>query len=171
LDQAAAGYRNAMQKNPRDIRLHLGLGSLEESRGNWQQAQTLYQQALLIKSDDPAISNNLAYLLIEHGGDKNLAMSLAQTARKGLPHLASTADTLGWAYYYQGLFPSAVSTLQMAIKDSPENPTFHYHLGLAYQKTNDSAHAKEQFERAMELHPAPQQADEIRKALGKNAGG
>jgi Flp pilus assembly protein TadD len=144
---------------------------LEESRGNWHQAQTLYQQALQIKPDDPAVANNLAYLLIEHGGDKDLAMSLAQTARRGLPNLATTADTLGWAYYYQGLFPSAISMMQTAIKGSPENPTYHYHLGLAYQKTKDSAHAKEQLERALELHPAPQQAGEIRKALGENAGG
>ena len=60
--------------------------------------------------------------------------------------------------------------LQTAIKDSPENPTYHYHLGLAYQKTDDAAHAKEQLERALELHPAPQDAGKIRKALGENAG-
>jgi len=171
LGQAIAGYQQAMQKNPRDLRLHLGLGSLEESRGNWQQAQALYQQALHIKPDDPAVANNLAYLLIEHGGDKSLAMSLAQTARRGLPNLANTADTLGWVYYYHGLFPSAVSMLQMAVKQSPENPVYHYHLGLAYQKTNDSARATEQLERALELHPTPEQASEIRKALGENAGG
>jgi cellulose synthase operon protein C len=170
LDQAVAGYRNAMQKNPLDIRLPLGLGSLEESRGNWQQAQTLYQQALQIRPDDPASANNLAYLLIEHGGDKNMAVSLAQTARRGMPSSANTADTLGWAYYYQGAFPSAVDTLQAAIKDSPENPTYHFHLGLAYQKNNDFSHAKEQLERALELHPAPEQADKIRKALAENTG-
>jgi tetratricopeptide (TPR) repeat protein len=171
MDRAIADYQQAKLKNPRDVRLHLGLGSLEEDRGNWQQAQTLYREALQIKPDDPAVANNLAYSMIEHGGDKVVAVSLAQTARRGLPNLASTADTLGWAYYYQGAFPSAVSALQTAIKDSPENPTYHYHLGLAYQKTNNSTQAKEQLERALELHPSPQQANEIRKALSENAGG
>jgi Flp pilus assembly protein TadD len=171
LDQAVRCYQQAMQKSPQDIRLHLGLGGLEERRGNWQQAQALYQQALQIKPDDPAVANNLAFLLIEHGGDKDLALSLAQTARRGLPNVGNTADTLGWAFYYAGMFPSAVSMLQTAIKDSPENPTYHFHLGLAYQKTNDSAHAKQQLERALELRPAQQQAGEIRKALGQNAGG
>ncbi len=170
LDKAVADYQQAMQNNPSDVRVQLALGSFEENRGNWQRAQTLYQQALRIKPEDPAAANNLAFLLIEHGGNKNLALGLAQTAWRGLPNVGNTADTLGWAFYYAGIFPSAVSMLQTAIKDSPENPTYHYHLGLAYQKTDDSAHAKEQLERALELHPAPQDADKIRKALGENAG-
>ena len=170
LDKAVADYQQAMQKNPRDVRPQLALGNLEENRGNWQRAQTLYQQVLQIKPEDPAVANNLAFLLIEHGGNKDLALSLAQTAWRGLPNVGNTADTLGWAFYYAGMFPSAVSMLQTAIQDSPENPTYHYHLGLAYQKTDDSAHAKEQLKRALELHPAPQQAGEIRKALGENAG-
>jgi Flp pilus assembly protein TadD len=170
-DQAIGDYQLAMQKNPRDVRLHLALGSLQEDRGNWQQAQSLYEQALQIKPDDPAVTNNLAYLLIEHGGDKVLALSMAQTARKGLPNSGSTADTLGWAYYNQGVFPSAVTALEAAIKDSPENPTYHYHLGLAYHKTRDSARAKVQLNRALELHPNSALETEIRKALGENAGG
>jgi tetratricopeptide (TPR) repeat protein len=170
-DQAIADYQLAMQKNPRDVRLHLAYGSLLEDRGNWQQAETLYQQALQIKPDDPAVANNLAYLFIQHGGDKAAAVSMARTARKGLPNLGSTADTLGWAYYYQGVFPSAVTALQAAIKESPENPTYHYHLGLAYQKTNDSAGAKQEWKRALELHPSTELAAEIHKALSENAGG
>ena len=157
--------------DPRDIRLYMGLAGLEDGRGNWQQAEKLYQQALLIKPDDPSLSNNLAYLMIEHGGDKDAAMSLAQTARRGLPNSPNTADTLGWAYYYQGWYPSAVSTLQTAVNDSPNNPTIHYHLGLAYQKTGDYTDAKQELERALELHPAPDQATEIRKALSENSGG
>jgi Flp pilus assembly protein TadD len=171
LEQAVADYQKGMQQNPRDARFQLGLGSLEERRGNWRQAQTLYQQALQIKSDDPAGANNLAYLLIEHGGDKALALSLAQTARRGLPNLATTADTLGWAYYNNGMFRLAVDELQTAVKGSPRNPTYHYHFGLAYQKTGDYAHAREQLERALELHPTASQADMIRKALTENNGG
>jgi tetratricopeptide (TPR) repeat protein len=170
-DQAVGDYQLAMQKNPRDVRLHLALGSLQEDRGNWQQAQSLYQRALQIKPDDAAVANNLAYLLIEHGGDKALALSMAQTARNGLPNAGNTADTLGWAYFYQGVFPSAVTALELAIRDSPENPTYHYHLGLAYQKTKDSARAKAQLKRALELHPTSALETEIRKALSENAGG
>jgi len=171
VDQAAGAYEKALQNNPRDIRLYLELAVLEDNRGNWQKAEKLYQQGLLVRPDDPSLANNLAYLMIEHGGDRDATMSLAQTARRGLPNLPSTADTLGWAYYYQGWYPSAVSMLQTAVKDSPDDSTYHYHLGLAYQKTGDDAHAKQELERALQLHPAPEQAGEIRRALAEKAGG
>jgi tetratricopeptide (TPR) repeat protein len=171
VDQAASAYQQAMQKHPNDVRFYFELANLEDSRGNWQQAEKLYQQALLIKPEDPELSNNLAYLMVEHGGDKDAAMSLAQTARRGLPNAPITADTLGWAYYYQGWYPSAVSILQTAVKESPNVPTYHYHLGMALQKTGDSAHAKQELERALELHPSPEQASDIRKALGQTSGG
>jgi tetratricopeptide (TPR) repeat protein len=96
---------------------------------------------------------------------------LAQTARRGLPNLPNTADTLGWAYYYQGWYPSAVSILQTAVNEAPDDPTYHFHLGLAYQKTGDYADAKEQLNLALGLHPAPDQAGAIHKALSENSGG
>jgi regulator of sirC expression with transglutaminase-like and TPR domain len=55
--------------------------------------------------------------------------------------------------------------LQTAVKGSPRNPTYHYHFGLANQKTGDYAHAREQLERALELHPTASQADLIHMAL------
>ncbi len=100
----------------------------------------------------------------------NVALSLAQNARRALPDLPNTADTLAWAYISIGVYASAIDLLQEAIKTSPGNPTYHYHLGLAYQRNNDRIHAKEQFRRALELNLPRSQADEIRKALAENAG-
>jgi Flp pilus assembly protein TadD len=167
VDQATATYRHGISRNPRDLRLKLALGSMLEGHGNWQEAQKLYQDALQIKPDDPSVANNLAYLMIEHGGDKNIALSLAQTARRGMPTLSNTADTLGWAYYYKGDFPSAVNTLQSVVKDAPDDPTYRYHLGLAYRKNGDDAQAKQEFTKALALHPDAPQAAEIRKALAE----
>jgi Tfp pilus assembly protein PilF len=39
--------------------------------------------------------------------------------------------------------------LEQAIKGDPKNPTYHYHLGLAYQKANDCAMAKKELEYAV----------------------
>ena len=149
-DQAVASYQLAIQKDPRDVRPYILLGSLEESKGKWSDAQQHYQRALQVQPDNPAAANNLAYLLLNHGGNSDVALSLAQTARRGLPDLANTADTLAWAYINKGAFGFAVDLLQEATNASPANPTYHYHLGLAYQKSNDTAHAKAQFERALQ---------------------
>ncbi|MGH9567481.1 MAG: tetratricopeptide repeat protein, partial [Candidatus Angelobacter sp.] len=99
VDQAVAGYKRAIQSNPKDVRLYVALGSLLEIQGSWQEAESTYQQALQVKPNYPVAANNLAYLMLEHGADTGVALSLAQTARRGLPDLPASADTLGWAYY------------------------------------------------------------------------
>jgi tetratricopeptide (TPR) repeat protein len=139
----------------------------EENRGNWQKAQELYQKALQAEPDYPLAAYNLAYLMLEHGGNTDVALSLAQTARRGLPDSAVVADTLGWAYYQEGIFSTVVDMLNEAVEELPNNPTYHYHLGLAYQKTNDRTRAREHLERALSINPSYPKADEIRKGLAK----
>jgi tetratricopeptide (TPR) repeat protein len=170
VDEAATSYERAIQQAPRDVRAYILLGSLEESRGRWQEAQQHYQKVLNIQSDNPVAANNLAYSLLEHSGNADLALSFAQTARRGLPDQPSTADTLAWAYIHKGAYALAIDLLENVVKAEPANSTYHYHLGLAYQKNHDDSQAKAHFVRALQLNPPQSQADEIRKALNGNAG-
>jgi len=171
VDLAAESYQRAIEKEPRDVRPYVLLGTLQEAQGKWQDAERQYQKVLGLQADHPVAANNLSYLLMEHGGDLNLALSLAQTARRAMPNVANTADTLGWAYFNKGNYSLSVAQLQDAVKVSPADPTYHYHLGMAYQKSSDQARAREQFERALKLNPQPSQVAQIRKALAENAGG
>jgi len=147
------------------------LGMLEESRGNWQKAQSLYQKAMQVVPDYPLAANNLAYLLLEHGGNNDVALSYAQVARRGMPDSPYTADTLAWAYYQKGSYRLAIDLLEEAIKTQPNNPTYQYHLGMAYQGASDRAQAKAHLERALQIDPKYPHADDIRKALSSLAGG
>ena len=138
IPEAVESYRRAIRQDPRDIRAYILLGSLEESQGNWQYAQQEYQKALAVQPNNPAAANNLAYIFLEHGGNADVALSLAQTARQAMPDNANTADTLAWAYVDKGVFGLAIDLLQEATNASPANPTYHYHLGVAYQKSHDT---------------------------------
>ena len=164
-DQAAGTYDQSIRENPSDVRLYLALGSLEERRNNWQRAEQLDQKVLQIQTDQPTAANNLSFLLLEHGGDVNYALSLAQTARRAMPNSAYTADTLAWAYYKMGVYENAIHLLQEAIKEAPQNPTYHYHMGVVYQKSEKVALAKSSFQRALQLDPKSKRADEIRQVL------
>jgi tetratricopeptide (TPR) repeat protein len=168
VDQAIASYRTALQSNPRDVRIYVALGSLLETRNQWQEAEDLYQKALQIQPDYALAANNLSYLMLEHGGNANVALTLAQTARKGMPDSPNAADTLGWAYYQQGVYNASIDLFQEAIKSDPENPTYHYHLGMAYQKSNNFAMAKKQLEYTLQISPNYSQAGEIKKILAEN---
>jgi tetratricopeptide (TPR) repeat protein len=168
VDQAIASYRTALQSNPRDVRIYVALGSLLETRNQWQEAEDLYQKALQIQPDYALAANNLSYLMLEHGGNVNVAVTLAQTARKGMPDSPNSADTLGWAYYQQGVYNASIDLFQEAIKANPDNPTYHYHLGMAYQKSNNFAMAKKQLEYTLQISPNYSQAGEIKKILAEN---
>ena len=124
----------------------------------------------LCQADNAIAANNLAYILLEHGGDPNLALSLAQTGRKGMTDSPNSADTLAWAYYRTGAYTVAAPLLEAAVKKVPTNPTYQYHLGMVYQKLNDHAKAKSAFEAAIRAKPDSPAADSARKALSELAG-
>jgi Flp pilus assembly protein TadD len=167
VDQAIANYKTALQTSPRDVRTYVLLGTQLEARNQWQEAEALYQKALQIQPDYAIAANNLAYLMLEHGGNVNVAVSLAQTGRKGMPDSPTSADTLGWAYYRQGVYDAAIDLFQEAIKVSPDNPTYHYHLGMAYEKANKFDMAKKQLEYTLQISPNYSEAGEIKKILSE----
>ena len=66
------------------------------------------------------------------------------------------ADTLGWAFYQKGIYSSAINMFEDAIKlaaknKEPENATYHYHLGLAYEKSEQPALARQHLERVLKI--------------------
>jgi cellulose synthase operon protein C len=169
-DEAIATYQHAIELSPNGVGLQVALGSLYEASGNWQMAQTVYQKALAIQPDSALAANNLAYILLQHGGSVNLALTLAQAARRGLPNSPNTADTLGWAYYRNGAYSVAAPLFEEAVSKTADNPAYRYHLGITYQKLNDNVRARAQLEKAISLNPASPVADESRKALGQLSG-
>jgi tetratricopeptide (TPR) repeat protein len=171
VDKAAANYERLMQENPRDVRPVILLGTLEESRGSWQRAQALYLKALQVQPDYPVAANNLAYLLLEHGGNTDVALSYAQLARRGLPDAVSVADTLAWAYCNKGSYRLAIDLLEDSVKKAPSNATYQYHLGMAYQGIKDRTRAKQHLDRALQLDPNFAKSNEVRKALAELAAG
>ena len=83
-DQALNLYLQAIKSNPRELSLYILAGSLYEAKHDWEQAKAMYQQALGISPDNPLASNNLAYVLLQEGGNIDVALSMAQTARRGM---------------------------------------------------------------------------------------
>lgn len=171
-DQALALYLQSIKDNPREISFYILAGELYESQSKWDQAKAMYQQALNLQSDNAVASNNLAYVILQQGGNVDVALAMAQTARRARPDWPNAADTLGWAYYQKGVYPSAIDLFREALRLSeksagPDDPTFHYHLGLAYQKANQPALARQQLEHVLKTNPNYTNAADVRKALSE----
>ena len=165
FDDAASSYERLMRIEPNNPEPCVNYALLEERRARWQHAEQLYSRALELQANQPTAANNLSYLLLEHGGDTDHALALAQIARRGMPESTTAADTLAWAYYKKGIYGSAIDLLREATRNAPQNPTYYYHLGLAYQKSNQLALAKTNFQRFLQLDPKSPRADEIRQAM------
>ena len=132
----------------------------------------MYQKALSFDPNNPVVSNNLAYVLLQSGGNVDTAFSLAQTAHRGMPDSPNAADTLGWVYYQKGSYKLALDQFQEALRlneksKTPDNPTIYYHLGLAYQKTGQAALARQQLERVLKIKPDYKDAENVKKLLAE----
>ena len=130
----------------------------------------MYQKALDIQPDNALASNNLAYVMLEEGGNIDVALSMAQNARRSMPDSPNAADTLGWAYYQKGAYNTAIDLFKEAMKKRPDDATLNYHIGMAYLKSDQQSLARQHLERVLKINPNYAKGDDVRKALAQIRG-
>src|SRR6266403_2066885 len=163
-------YLDGAKSNPRETVFYLLAGGIYESKHDWDKAKQVYQRVLEIQPDNPLASNNLAYVILQQGGNVDVALAMAQTARRQLPDNPSSADTLGWAFYHKGVYNSAINLFKEAVKKDPDNATYNYHLGLAYARNGQAAQARQQLDRVVRIKPDSSEVNDLRQALAQLKG-
>jgi Flp pilus assembly protein TadD len=165
LDEARAEFERLATKDRKPVAALTMSGMILESQGRINEARQSYERVLELDPRAAVAANNLAWLYAETGGNLDVALQHAQTAKAVLPDQAQVNDTLGWIYYKKDLLPLAISALQRSIEIDGKNPLFLYHLGLAYAKNGYAAQAKQTFERCLALNPDFERRAEIRDRL------
>ena len=153
LKQAIIWYKTAIEENPKKAEYHMALAGLYQEQGDWEEAKRGAERAHLLDPTSPFIANNLAYLYLEHGGDINVALSLAQQAKQKLADSPIVADTMGWLYYKLHLPDAAVTQLSESVRRVPGNPIYHYHLGMAYIAAGRLSDAASSLHQALSVNP------------------
>ena len=171
VDAAKQDFRKAINLRPRNLSNYLALAAEFEREKNWSEAEKLYEKAHQVDPDSVPAAGSLALLYLDHGGDANVAFSLAQAVRQKMPDSPLTADTLGWAYYKMGSYDSAVALLRESIKGAPHNAMFEYHLGLAYLADHQNDAARRTLQQSIQDDPRSPFVAEIKKTLQKLAAG
>ena len=169
-DQALQTYLDGSKANPKEIAFHLLAGGIYETRQDWDHAKEQYQKVLEIQPQNALASNNMAYVMLQQGGNVDVAFAMAQTARRQLPDNPNSADTLGWAFYHKKVYTSAINLFKEACKKEPDNALFNYHLGLAYAKSGQTALAKQQMDKVLRIKPDFSDIDQLRQALADAKG-
>ncbi len=152
LDQAQQQYEKAaaMQSSSRSYAL-FRIGQIYERKGDFANARLSYENSIAADPDNPSAKNNLAWLYAEHGGNVDVALKLAEEAREKAPNDAGIGDTLGWIYVKKGSYEAAVENLKDSAAKEPNNPSYLYHLGMAYYKMGRNADARKQLEAALKM--------------------
>src|SRR6185436_18695225 len=84
-DQAAKEYEAVLEMNPKMVSAHMLLGIMHENRKEYDKAQSHYEATLKLAPWFAPAANNLAWLMAERGGNLDVALSHAQTAREAKP--------------------------------------------------------------------------------------
>jgi len=164
-DAAITEFERLLAHNPRSVGAHTMLGMLLGMQNKREDAKKHYEQAIAINERAAVAANNLAWLYVEDGGNLDLALQLAQSARNVLPDSPEVGDTLGWIYFKKGLTAQAITELKETVGQQPDRADFNYHLGLALAKNGEIRSARETLEKALRLDPKSSEAQEARTVL------
>jgi len=167
IEKAKTDLRTAIETDPRKLVNYLVLEAWYKKEGNWDESKKLIEKAHQIDPASPQVAMELAFLYLEHGGDVNVALSLAQTAKQMLPNDPAAIDILGWAYYRLGSAKTAVTQLEQSVRKAPNYAVYHYHLGMAYLADGQSSAAKQSLKQALGRDPKFAYAADARVALDR----
>ena len=165
LDQALKEFEEFAKRQPKSIGAHTLVATILHTQNRIPEARDRYQRVLSIDSRSPVAANNLAWLYAETGGNLDVAVDLALTARARLPEVPAVNDTLGWVYYKKDRPRQAIPPLEESVAKEPTNALYQFHLGLAYAKAGEKPKARAALEQALKLNPQFAGSDEARRVL------
>ncbi len=167
LQSAVTYLQRASELDPNNLVPVMQTALVLSEMGRTREATDAYERAIRLDPENIVALNNLAYMQAETGGDLDLALRYAETAKRKDPRNAQIDDTLGWIYVKKNLNDNALVIFRNLVKQEPGNPTFRYHLGVALAQRGDVDQAKQELNEALRGKPSPKEQEEIRKVLGR----
>ena len=162
---AIAALQKAREILPEDGRVMTTLALTFDHAGRTPEAKQIYEAALKLEPGNGVALNNLAFLLAEHNGDLDDALTKATRAKQLMPNLAEVSDTLGWIYLKKNLSDDAVKIFQDLVAKSPNQSTYRYHLAMALKQKGDKSRAIKECQEALKNNPSKEERLKIQDLL------
>ena len=115
------------------------------------ESDSLYEEALKIREEDPLLMNNYSYSLSERGENLSYALELSQKAVAQDSTNGAYLDTLGWIHFKLGNYNRALQYIKKSLQTNRESAEVLEHLGDVYNKLNDTENAKKYWQKSLEL--------------------
>jgi tetratricopeptide (TPR) repeat protein len=169
-----AGAVNVLQKAreilPDNIMIISTLALTLDHAGRWNEARQMYEASLKLDPNNGIAMNNLAFLMAEHNGDLDDALTKGTKAKQLLPNTPEVADTLGWIYLKKNLSDNAIEIFRDLVQKAPNQSTFRYHLGMALSQKGDRPRAIKELNDALKYNPPKDERDKIQLLLSRLQG-
>jgi predicted TPR repeat methyltransferase len=161
---AAGGYRRALQFRPQFFEALANLGNVLEGTGRFAEAAEAYRKALALRPSEALVLNGLGVCELALGRPE-AAVAALERATALRPELATALNNLATALgkLHQG--PRAVELLRRAVALRPEFVEAWVNLGEQLYMARDDAGAVASFDRALELDPANEEIRYLRNAI------
>jgi tetratricopeptide (TPR) repeat protein len=167
LQSAVAYLQKAREVLPENAVIMSTLALVLDAAGKWTEAQSVYQATIKMDPNNGVSLNNVAFLMAEHGGDLDSALTMATKAKQLLPNLSEVSDTLGWIYLKKGMSDNAIDTFRDLVNREPHAATYRYHLGMALMQKGDKPAALREFQTALKDNPPKVERDRIQEQIQK----
>ena len=142
LDAARDQFDAIASRDARSIGAPTMSAMLLQAQQRRADAIRAYEAILAVHPAAGVAANNLAWLYAE---DDRLdeALQLALVAKQELGRTSNARDTLGWVYVRKKQPLDAIPLFAQCTEAEPENPTYAYHLAVAYQDAGYTVKARE----------------------------
>jgi len=159
--EAEDTYRLILNLSPNDAQAYFYLGNVYDELKNRKAAIEELKKSLTLNPDYHEALNYLGYLYVEDNRNLDQAEIMIKKALEMQPDNGAYVDSLGWLYFKQGKLKEAIKELEKASL-LIDDPIIYEHLGEAYLEANDSANAKLNWQKSLDLDP---KQDKVKKKI------
>jgi putative PEP-CTERM system TPR-repeat lipoprotein len=152
-----------LAQHPKDSGMWVFDAQMASSAKDYDRALSDYRKALDGRPNDPAVLNNLAWLLDRNNDPQ--ALVYAEKAHTLAPDDANLSDTLGWMLVRQGNVKRGVDLLERASAGAPQQPDIKLHLAKAQIKDGRNKDAKNTLQTLQTVAPDSDEAKESKALL------
>jgi tetratricopeptide (TPR) repeat protein len=167
IEEARRLLEQVLQRRPSSLAAQTAMGGTLEALGRFDDAQERYETILAEYPDAVDAASRLAILMVSRGRNLSSALNVLSEARRAAPGDARVSDAYGWVQLHREQIPLALQHLQAATLQEPRNPSYQYHLGVAYMRAGRFAQARSALTQALALDPAFPERDRVNAELGK----
>ena len=116
--------------------------------------ELVYKRIIALDPTNAQAHNNLSYLYSSIGVNLQQALREARIANQLQPDNPYLEDTLGWAFYRNGMLKEALIVLHKAIEAQPDIADAHFHLASVYYDLDRFEETVKHFRIAAKLDPS-----------------